>query len=390
MLTRTDIQLDLLSKLNELCEKANVKYVLHGHGAVLAYTNQPFEEINSLEVLMCQGDAEKIAELLDDDKYYFEDSRNNPKFNKQYMMFGYKNSIDIKYNDLDFNKTRHIKNHCIRISIIFIEKPRTKNTRKVLKFNQKLLKVNNIETKTNQNNVLKKQKMSNYFFTVVRPGFYNKIMYTFKKKNISINTWDDIKKYPAVKISTKKPIKSEIFDSISTVDIDGMTSFVLNDFDEYAKHFYGKNWENKKWPAVTSHSSSLVSWEEYSQDLDVQKNFDNIQKNYEITYDRVAKTADSRVLIKEMRTQVYQSERVVHNRQHYLENKEEVMKIYQNGDLDELKEALNPLIYSMKKGIKCGYTYSVDEDIDNVLDSFLRQTNRSSLADKIIKYRIDI
>ena len=68
MLTRRDIQINLLHKLNELCDKANVKYVLHGHGAFLAYSEEeiPTEKLDSLEVLMCQGDAEKIVDLLDD------------------------------------------------------------------------------------------------------------------------------------------------------------------------------------------------------------------------------------------------------------------------------------------------------------------------------------
>ena len=53
MLTRREIQIKLLRKLNELCEKADVKYVLHGHGAFLAYFGEPIENLASLEVMMC-------------------------------------------------------------------------------------------------------------------------------------------------------------------------------------------------------------------------------------------------------------------------------------------------------------------------------------------------
>ena len=70
--------------------------MLHGHAAFLGYYNKSFEEVNSLEVLMCQGDAEKISNILDDDSYYFEDFRTNPKFDRHYMLFGFKNSIDLK------------------------------------------------------------------------------------------------------------------------------------------------------------------------------------------------------------------------------------------------------------------------------------------------------
>ena len=54
------------------------------------------KEMETFEVMMCQGDAERISNLLDDDDYYFEDFRTNPKFDKHYMMFGFKNSLDLK------------------------------------------------------------------------------------------------------------------------------------------------------------------------------------------------------------------------------------------------------------------------------------------------------
>ena len=55
--TRKDIQLDLLRKLNELSEEANVSYALHKQAAILAYKNESINEMESLDVIMCQGDA---------------------------------------------------------------------------------------------------------------------------------------------------------------------------------------------------------------------------------------------------------------------------------------------------------------------------------------------
>ena len=57
MLTRKEIQLELLQKLNELCEKANVKYALHSQAAFLAYKDEELKEMETFEVMMCQGDA---------------------------------------------------------------------------------------------------------------------------------------------------------------------------------------------------------------------------------------------------------------------------------------------------------------------------------------------
>ena len=45
---------------------------------------------------------------------------------------------------------------------------------------------------------------------------------------------------------------------------------------------------------------------------------------------------------------------------------------------------------AQEHGIRVGYTFSVDEDIDEILDWYLRETDRKELADKIKKQRIDI
>ena len=73
-----------------------------------------------------------------------------------------------------------------------------------------------------------------------------------------------------------------------------------------------------------------------------------------------------------------------------LEQKDKIMELYQTENMEELGTVLEPLIRSLSIGINRGYTYSVDEDIDNVLDSYLRKTNETELANEIKKYKVDI
>lgn len=390
MLTRSEVQLDLLQKLNELCEKANVKYVLHGQAAYLAYFNQPFNQVKSLEVLMCQGDAEKIFDLLDDDKYYFEDFRTNPKFDRQYMMFGLKESIDLKNKDLIFNSKRHIDNHCIRINIHFILRSTNKFARKVINTNRKVSKVRNMEASTDFNNFRKKKEFVNRVFKFINDDFYNKSIYVFKNKTISIDSWDDIKKYPLIKIAGKKAIESNIFDSISKVSIGGVSSYILKDFETYATHFYGRNWEEKKWPSVNRFTSTLIGWEEFSEDPQVKEIIEGIENRYVTVYEKALKTVKYRDTIREMRKQVIQSKRVVYTREETLQQKDNIIELYHAGNMEELEEIFAPLTQSMKFGINCGYTYSVDEEIDSIFDSYLRETDRGELADKIKELRVDV
>ena len=390
MLTRNDVQRDLLQKFTELSKKANVNYVLHAQAAFLAYNNQPINQINSLEVLMCQGDAEKVSNLLDDEAYYFEDSRSNPKFTGPYMMFGLKKSIDLKTKDLNFETSRNIDNHCIRIIIHFIERPKRRVSGKVLGINNKLLKFRYMEDDFNFRNYKSKRKWANNLFKVVNDGFYNNRIRDFKKRYISIDTWNDIKKYPLVQITGKPPFKSSLLDSVLPVDLDGVSSYIVEDFEEYAKNFYGVNWPEKQWASVNECSSALLSWEDYSNDPEVKRRLDEIQKRFDIIQYEYAKTVDCRREINEMKRQIRQSKRVIYVREECIQQKDNIMKLYREGDNKQLRIMLDPLIEALTIGINRGYTFSVDEDIDNIVDSYLRENNYSNLADDIIKYRMDV
>lgn len=390
MLTRREMQRNLLQKFYELCKKANVKYVLHGHVALLAYFNKPIKDVNSLEVLMCQGDAEKVSKILDDDTYYFEDSRSNPKFDRPYMMFGIKNSLDFKHKDLHFNKSRHIDNHCIRILIHFIEKPRNRITNKILKKNRRILKFRNMDDDLNHRSFKSERKYTNYLFKIISDDSYNKMMYHFKKKAIAIDTWDNITKYPFIRVTSKKPVESDVFDSILPVTIDGVSSYIIEDFERYARYFYGEKWDTKGWVSIESFTSTMISWEEYSNNPEVKKCFEEIQKRNDLIHTQYKKTLPYRKVVKEMKKQINQSKRVIYTREEFIPQKDKIMELYQSGNMEELEVILNPLIRALKLGINRGYTYSVDDDIDNIVDSYLRDIDNSELADKIKEYRIEI
>ena len=390
MLTRNDVQHALLQKLNELCKKANVKYVLHGNAAFLAYHNQPINQINSFEVLMCQGDAERVSSLLDDDAFYFEDSRSNPKFTGSYMMFGLKKSMDLKTKDLNFDTSRNIDNHCIRIIIHFIERPKRRIAGKILGINNKLIKFRYMDDDFNYRDYKSKRRLANNVFKVINDGFYNNRVHGFKKRALSIDTWNDIKKYPLVQITGKAPVESKIFDSILPVDFDGVSSFILEDFEEYAKSFYGVTWQEKQWASVNLCSSALISWQDYSNDPEVKQCLDEIQKRFDIIQCEYVKTEDYRKEIKEMKEQIRQSKRVIYVREECIQEKDKIMELYRVGDNKKLGIMLDHLIEALTIGIDRGYTFSVDEDIDNIVDSYLRENNYSNLADDIIKYRMDV
>lgn len=390
MLTRNDVHRDLLQKLDELCRKANVKYVLHARAAFLAHDNKPIDEINSFEVLMCQGDAERISNILDDDAYYFEDSRSNIKFDGHYMMFGLKNSLDLKNKDLDFNATRHIENHGIRIIIKYLERPESRIAGKVLRGNTKILKFRNMDADYNFRNYKSKRNLTNKVFKIVNDNRYNRMVNSFKKRSVGIDSWDDIKKYPVVKTAGSRPMNPELFDSIMPIEFDGIPTFILKDFETYATNFYGKDWRDKRWPQVKGCTSTMISWKEISNDPEVKKITEEISRRYDIIHVTYEKTIPDREVYREMKRQVVQSKNVIYTREETIQHKDKIMEAYETGNMAELDAMLNPLIQSLTTGIDRGYTYSVDEEIDEIVDSYLRKNNNSNLANEIKRLRVDV
>ena len=390
MLSRKEIQLDLLRKLNELCEEANVKYALHDRAAILAYKGEPINHIASMKVMMCQGDAEKIADILDDDRYYFEDFRSNPKFDRHFMMFGYKDSLDLKSLDLNFKTDRHIENHCIRINISFINHQIPKGTGKKLVAEKKQWEFRHMELHSPKfwRCILRQKKINLKSFLKGNKKI-NKERYETKKKHYAIDTWENIQKYPYVRVSGKK-FKSDIFNELTPANLEGVPTYILKDFDTYARILYGKDWKAKGFKLAKSFESSTMSWEEFSKNPKVKKSLAIIQRNYEDMYFERMELKKYKESTNQIAKHVLQSANVFNTRQNLIDEKERIIELYDSGDFDKLGDLFDPLIESEKESILLGYSFSVDEDIDIIFDEYLRENGNVKLANKIDRLKADI
>lgn len=185
----------------------------------------------------------------------------------------------------------------------------------------------------NYRNYKSKRRFINNVFKVVPDDFYNNRMYNFKKRKISIDTWQDIKNYPLVQITGKLPVKSNMFNSIAQVQLDGVSSYVIKDFDTYAKSFFGVGWKNNQWASLNNCNSNLISWDDYSNDHEVKHIIDEIQKRYDIIHCKYITTWDCRKEIKEMKEQIIQSKRVIYVREESIQQKDKIIELFKQKNM---------------------------------------------------------
>ena len=307
------------------------------------------------------------------------------------MMFGYKNSLDLRERDLNFTKDRHIDNNCIRINIHFVEHYIQEGRIKPIRLKRRLWQLRYVNVSPNIPKLSYGKRFANAYYDIKGHDRSIKRRYDFKKKKFAIWTWDEIKNNPIVRFTGVRFVNSALFDELETKDLSGIPVTIFRDFELYAYSAYGRKWAEKEWESTTIPlSSSIISWDDYSKNPEVQASIAEIQTQHEFLYNGTAKSKGYREVIRNMRRNVVQSGDIIHSRDEYIENKDKLYEIYDSGDMVALERELKPLIQYMQNGIRIGYTYSVDDDIDNLLDSYLRDVDRGELADKIKELRIDI
>ena len=92
---------------------------------------------------------------------------------------------------------------------------------------------------------------------------------------------------------------------------------------------------------------------------------------------------------KKISKHVVQSANVLNTRKKLIAEKENIIELHNSNDSKKLGEALAPLIESQNKSLLLGYSYSVDDEIDAILDEYLRENKRVKLANKIKKLKVD-
>lgn len=379
---KRDVFLDLLQDIHRICEENGLSYVLHGKPAINAYLNGTIRGTGKvIEVAMTRGDAERfkkcVQKMLDSGELtdrYIECTENNPKFKGNYIMFGDLSTVYVTNKEWNVTKSTHIIHNCIHINIRYIDKVPVSDSKKTGKkhllgkrWRKRLDKLENMEFVGWNLWYARIGALAYNLLLRIRYGKnYRLRKYLEKVDKVSVDNWESLNETPEVRIGKHK-FPCEIFESIKTVELDSIKVNVLEKFDEYAALIYGDEWENRKESSMPEFFSAYMSYDEFSNHPEIQKQIHLIKKNREKLFDIRKNAFFLRRKIITVKKIVMMSKDKIDYTEQYLGMKDYIMNLSFENDYDELKEIFTPLMRSIKSFEKRGITYSVDPEIDAIL-----------------------
>ena len=248
MKTKTDIQIELLQEIEEICLKNNLNYVLAGENGLNAYLNHTIKNGPiDVSVAMTQGDIDRFCKIIETEyknSRYVEGIFNSPKYNPFYVSYGNENTT--YFNMVNIDNRIH---HGIQVRIYPIRRSMDLNGNKIEGWTPKLNKERKLRQKLNKRIESKKfwkeklaQKVLNIPYSLTGGGkrYYNEV-----KKNIFIDKWEDIQKYSKVRVINKE-ITTESLKEIQKYEVDNIELSLPKSADTYFSEIFGKNFKEKK------------------------------------------------------------------------------------------------------------------------------------------------
>lgn len=392
MKTKTDIQIELLQEIEEICLKNNLNYVLAGENGLNAYLNHTIKNGPiDVSVAMTQGDIDRFCEIIEKEyknNRYVEGIFNSPKYNPFYVSYGNKNTT--YFNVVNIDNRIH---HGIQVRIYPIRKAMDLNGNKIEGWTPKLKRERKLRQKLNKRIESNKfwreklaQKVLNIPYSLTGGGkrYYNEV-----KKNIFIDKWEDIQKYSKVRIINKE-ITTESLKEIQKYEVDNIELSLPESADTYFSEIFGKNFKEKnikaKGEGVRVIIDTQTSYEDIikeskdlileakalNEEIDEEANEYNAERKTTKNLWHLVNMTDDQIKFIE-----YSKDRSDALSKYDLDNEDELDIVY-----NELK----PIISSLRKYSKFGMTYSINPEIDALIENLLLKKNKK-LLNKIKKIK---
>lgn len=386
MKTKTDIQLELLQELNEICAQNDLKYILYGANALKGYQKKTIKNGSRYVIAaMTNGDIERFCEIIERDyskNRYVEGVFNNPFFIPFYVTYGNRNTADFYAGN--YNKNI---NHGIHIRLFPICKYAGRRRRKLKSWDDNLTK--NKKYRESFTDPIEKQDFwKRTVETRLYPHFGRNERYykQFKIYN-AIDKWDDIQKYSIVRIG-KRTFPSKIFKSVEKYEVDNTHMFLPKDTNAYFTSQFGRNFRykiiEKQPPTKREIIDTELSYEDIvKQNSDLLKKANALKEEIEI---EEFNFKDESEAVENLWKLVQMTDRQVKFRHQFGNHKTNYLLSKDLNDkkqLNEVYKELRPVINTLNKYAEYDLTFSVNPKIDALIKEVLMKKSNKELLDKI-------
>lgn len=383
MKTKSDIQLQLLKEIDEICLKNNLHYILVGTNSLNAFRNHTIKNGSRITAIaMTLGDIERFREIVEreySETRYIEGLFNNSRYNGFNFSYGDRNTIDFHVTNLNQNK-----NHGINIRIYPIRKNVDNLNYKLLIKEQKLRRFMNKRVENDNFWYIRAGlKVMNALYSVTGGG---KRYYFELKKLTFIDKWEDIQDYDMVRMGNKE-LDTKFLKKEERYSVDGLDLPFPNNVEEYFSDIYGEDFNEIIITPRTQRIRDIVDTEfSYTQVLD---------ETHDIL--KEIRTIHEDMLLK--RKKFDDEKRSIYNVWHLVEMTDEQIAFidYFKDNIDDLSkydlddpnqfqklyEILTPVIKSLEKYSKRGMTYSIDPKTDKLIEDVLIRSGDEKLVREI-------
>lgn len=391
--TKQDIQLELLQELDNICSQNNLHYILWGDNALNAYKYHTIKNgARIVSVAMTQGDAERFFRIVQENNNnnrYVEGLINNQRTNALYLSYGNKATADFSAVNLKYNKYRGI-----RIRIYYIKKGAGLDDVLVPEWTPQLMRERKIRKLLNTRIVNKNLKWIDTGLSILRKIYFciGGIKYYERLRNRTfIDRWEDIQNYKLVRIGQSGTVDANLLKHISQYEVDGNLFCMPEQADAFFSNYYTEDFRKIEIHTKTQRLKTIVNTDNSYEQIKEQNyalllEIRSLQE--QILWKRFKARKEKECVMNVWRL-VQMTNRQVKFKQYFVEKQEELMQLdlNQNEQFERLCEELNPVISSMKKYAHYGMTFSINPEIDKLIDAVLVKGHQQKLLFKLERLR---
>lgn len=386
MKTKTDVQLELLQELHEICLKNKLKYILYGTNALNGYLNNTLKDASKyMSVAMTNGDIERFCSIIEKDyskDRYVEGVFNNPFFIPFYVTYGNRNTTD--FYVANSNRNKH---HGINIRLYPICKFADLDRNELTVWDSDLSEEREYResfTDPTEKGDFWKMNVESRIYSHSKRG--NEYYEQYKQYN-AIDKWKDIQKYSIIRID-KKTFFSKLLKATVEIEVDGIKVCLPKATDAFFKRLYGENFRNRRIRMQAPGKREIIDTEVGYKKIIRQNN--RLLKEA-ISLDDEIKIAnlnveDEKETVNNVWRLVQMTDRQVKFKHHFDDDVIENLLKKDLDDKDQFNEVyaeLRPVISILNRYADYGLTFSVNPKVDGLIEEVLLKRDNKELLDEI-------